>query len=52
MNASVIPATILGGFLWQQGFMTEVLLIPILLEVLVVIPILITVPDTVNRNKQ
>jgi hypothetical protein len=32
--------------------MTEVLLIPILLEALVVIPILITVPDTANRNKR
>jgi len=52
MNAAVTPATILGDFLWQQGFMTEVLLVPILLEVPVVTPILITVPDTVNRNKQ
>ena len=54
MNASVIPATILGVFLWQQGFMTEVLLIPILLEALAVIPILITVPiqltETINRK--
>jgi len=32
--------------------MTEVLLLPILLETSVVIPILITVPDTVNRNNQ
>jgi hypothetical protein len=41
-----------GRFSVEQGFMTEVLLIPILLEALVVIPILITVPDTANRNKQ
>lgn len=52
MNAAVIPATILGGILWQQGFMTEALLIPILLEALVVIPILTTVPDTVSRNNR
>jgi len=50
MNVSAIPATILGGILWQYGFMREVLLLPILLESLIVIPILITVPDTLGRN--
>jgi len=52
MNISTIPASILGGILWQQGFMTEVLLLPILLEVLVVIPALATVPDTLVRPKR
>lgn len=52
MNVSTIPATILGGILWQQGFMREVLLLPILLEALVVMPILNTVPDTLIRSKQ
>lgn len=47
---AAIPATILGGILWQQGFMIEVLLLPILLEVLVVIPILFTVPDTLGKR--
>lgn len=50
MTASTIPASVFGGFLWQQGFMTEVLLLPILLEALIVMPILITVPDTLSRN--
>ena len=50
MNVSTIPATILGGILWQYGFMKEALLLPILLEALVVVPILITVPDTLGRN--
>ena len=52
INAATIPATILGGILWQQGFMTEVLLLPILLEVLVVIPILVTIPDTLGRDNR
>lgn len=50
MGIATIPATILGGFLWQYGFMREVLLIPIALEVLVVIPLLMTIPDTLGRN--
>ena len=50
MNVSTIPATFLGGVLWQYGLMIEALLLPILLEALVVIPILVTVPDTLGRN--
>jgi MFS family permease len=49
MNLSTIPASILGGFLWQQGLKVEVLLIPIILEVLIVMPILATIPDTLRR---
>lgn len=44
------PAALLGGFMWQQGFMIEVLLFPLVLEALFVIPIRITVPDTHGRN--
>jgi MFS family permease len=50
MNLSTIPASILGGFLWQQGLKVEVLLIPIILEVLIVMPILATIPDTLRRT--
>ena len=50
MNISTIPASVLGGFLWQQGYMMEVLLIPILLELLVAMPILATVPETLVRS--
>ena len=50
ISIMAIPATLLGGILWQYGFMTENLLLPIFLESLVVIPILITVPDTLGRN--
>lgn len=52
MNFAQIPSTILGGVLWQQGFMLEVLLLPIILEAIVVIPILITVPDTLGRSNR
>jgi len=51
ISMATIPATILGGFLWQYGYMREVLLIPIVLEVLFVFPILMTVPDTLGRNE-
>ena len=43
------PVSVLGGIMWQQGLMVEVLLLPILLEALVAVPILITVPDTLRR---
>ena len=47
---AAIPASILGGVLWQQGYMMEVLLIPILLEVAVVMPILATLPDIIRSE--
>jgi len=50
LHITTIPATILGGMLWQLGFMREVLLIPILLEVMVVIPVLHTIPDTLRAQ--
>jgi MFS family permease len=46
MSLATIPASLLGGYLWQRGFMAEVLLAPVLLELLVAMPILATVPDT------
>ena len=48
-NILCFPASIIGGVMWQQGLMIEVLLLPILLEVLVAIPILSTIPDTLGR---
>ncbi|MCW4037137.1 MAG: MFS transporter [Candidatus Bathyarchaeota archaeon] len=49
-NILSFPVSILGGFMWQQGLMVEVLLLPILLEVLIAIPVLRTVPDTLDRT--
>jgi MFS family permease len=50
MSIFSIPATFLGGVMWEYGYMREVLLLPILIEALFVIPILLTVPDTLNRS--
>jgi MFS family permease len=50
LGLASIPAAVIGGFLWQQGLMTEVLLLPMLLEVAILIPVLITIPDTLKRN--
>jgi MFS family permease len=44
------PASIIGGIMWQQGLMMEVLLLPLLLEGLVAIPILFRIPDTLQRT--
>lgn len=46
-----VPASILGGYLWQQGYMILVLLLPMLVGALVTIPILITIPDTLGRSQ-
>jgi hypothetical protein len=49
MNISTITASILGGLLWQQGYKIQVMLIPIFLELLLVMPVLATIPDTLKR---
>jgi MFS family permease len=49
-NILSFPISIIGGFLWQQGFMMEVLLLPIVLD-LIAIPIMRTVPDTLVRKE-
>jgi len=50
MATTRIPASIIGGILWDQGHKIEVLLIPILIDVLVVIPLLHTIPDTLRSK--
>jgi len=51
-NILTVPASILGGFLWQLGLMELVLLLPVLIELLAVIPIMMMVPDTLGRPIQ
>ena len=46
-----IPASILGGILWQQGYEIPVLLIPIIIQIIVVFPLLYTVPDIIRSKK-
>jgi len=45
-----IPAFMLGGFLWQIGQMELVILLPIIIELLGVIPVLVRIPDTLDRS--
>jgi MFS family permease len=43
------PISIIGGFMWYQGFMMEVLLIPIVLDVIAIL-LMRTIPDTLVRS--
>jgi MFS family permease len=45
-----VPASIVAGVMWQQGRMIEVLLFPLLAELLIALPILTTIPDTLGRT--
>lgn len=44
------PAAIVGGILWEQGFGWVNLALPVLIDVLIVIPILMTIPETLGRT--
>jgi MFS family permease len=46
MGVATIPAAVLGGILWDRGFAMIVMLAPVVLEVLLVLPILSTIPET------
>jgi len=50
-NLASIPGSILGGILWQRGFIMHVLLMPILLEAFIVMPMLDTVPDIIRHRQ-
>jgi len=50
MAVAMIPASLLGGYLWQRGLMMEVMVIPMLLEILVAMPLLATIPDTLSEG--
>ena len=50
LGIAMIPASLLGGFLWQQGRMVEVMVIPIILEALIAMPLLATIPDTLKER--
>ncbi|MDQ1278846.1 MAG: transporter [Thermoproteota archaeon] len=50
LGLAAIPASIIGGILWQQGYIMYVLLIPIVLEVAIVMPLLATVPDIIRSK--
>ena len=50
ISISTIPASFIGGLLWEQGFMLEVLLFPVLLEVLIVLPLFFSIPETMVKK--
>ncbi|MEM1569894.1 MAG: MFS transporter [Candidatus Bathyarchaeia archaeon] len=43
-------ATILGGFLWQAGYMELVLLLPMLIDVMVLVPTFLVIPESLGRS--
>jgi len=46
-----VPASILGGFMWQAGLMELVVILPVLVELFVVMPMLLMIPDTLGRTE-
>jgi len=46
-----VPASMLGGFMWQAGLMELVLISPVVIEVLIMMPMLSMIPDTLGRSK-
>ncbi|MEM2929542.1 MAG: MFS transporter [Thermoproteota archaeon] len=46
-----VPAFLLGGFLWQEGLEVLVLILPLLMEVFVIMPIVLIVPETLSSSK-
>jgi len=51
LNITAIPASLVGGLLWERGFKVEVLLLPILLELLIVLPLFASIPETLARSE-
>ncbi|MEM2610729.1 MAG: MFS transporter [Candidatus Bathyarchaeia archaeon] len=43
-------ATLLGGFLWSMGYMEIVLLLPIFIDALILIPVLMRIPESANKD--
>ncbi|MBS7611999.1 MFS transporter [Candidatus Bathyarchaeota archaeon] len=43
-------ATILGGLLWQAGYMELVLLLPMLIDIIVLVPTFLIIPESLGRD--
>ncbi|MDW8062247.1 MAG: MFS transporter [Nitrososphaerota archaeon] len=50
-ESMAIAGYILGGYLWSYGYMELVLLLPVAIELLCIIPIVYTTPETSIRNQ-
>lgn len=46
-----VPAFMLGGFLWQEGLEELVIMLPLLMEIFIIIPIVLSVPETLHLNE-
>jgi MFS family permease len=46
-----VPAFLLGGFLWQEGLEELVLILPLIMEAFVVIPMVLSVPETLRSTE-
>jgi hypothetical protein len=47
-----VPASILGGYLYEEVNPIFVFIIPVLVDALVRLPILFTIPDTLKKKVQ
>lgn len=46
-----VPAFLLGGLLWQEGLEELVLILPLLIEVFIIMPLVLSVPETLRSTK-
>ncbi|MBS7635261.1 MFS transporter [Candidatus Bathyarchaeota archaeon] len=51
-ESMAIAGYMLGGILWSYGYMELVLLLPVIVEVTCIMPILISIPDTLEKNQE
>jgi hypothetical protein len=49
-NLIRVPAMLLGGWLYESVDPALVFLIPVVVDALVRMPVLLTIPDTINRE--
>ncbi|MEM3815872.1 MAG: hypothetical protein QW341_03390, partial [Candidatus Bathyarchaeia archaeon] len=43
-------ASLLGGFLWSMGYMEIVLILPLLTDLLILVPIFMSIPEGLRRT--
>ncbi|MDH5791208.1 MAG: MFS transporter, partial [Candidatus Bathyarchaeota archaeon] len=52
LGLATIPAPIIGGLVWENLGPVWVFIIPIIIDLFVRMPLLSTVPETLNRDRQ
>jgi MFS family permease len=43
-------ASIIGGFLWQAGYMELVLLLPMLIDIVILVPTFLIIPESLGKD--